>query len=352
VTDPDATAAALATSLGIPRTAESTVVESIVTFLTDKHLLLLLDNCEHLLISVRRLLAAILRGCPRIVVLATSRERLAIQGEHVLPVAPLPLSEADRQLEAGGPAAALFIDRARAVRRDLQLDAKNRTEIADICRHVDGLPLALELAAARMRSLNPADIAERVRTHLDLLSSDGVNSGRHGTLRTVLDWSYGLLGDDARQLFDRMSVFAGSFDLAAAEVVCSGRGIERRQVVDLVTSLVDASMITVGGTEGAVRYSLLETLRRYGAEHLSADLEAEDVRRSHAQHFVRVAEQADQGLRGPEEAQWVKAADLDLDNFRTAHRWMTEHEQVDLALRLSRGLRYYMLFRFRDEVVT
>ena len=149
----------------------------------------------------------------------------------------------------------LFVERARAVRPDLQLDQETLETISGICRHLDGLPLALELAAARMRSLNPADISDRMRSDLDLLSSGGEPSGRHGSLRTVLDWSYGLLGADQRQLFDRLSVFAGSFDLAAAEAVCAGRGIERNRVVDLLTSLVDASMIGVGGDRG--RGSLL-----------------------------------------------------------------------------------------------
>jgi len=351
VTDPEAVAPAVATALGVHRGAGTTVVGSVVTFIGDQEKLLILDNCEHLLGGVRPLVAEVLRGCPRLVVLATSRVQLGINGEHVRPVATLPLSASSAQHAAPGPAVTLFVERARAVRPDLQLDPETLETISGICRHLDGLPLALELAAARMRSLNPADISDRTRSDLDLVSSAGEPSGRHGSLRTVLDWSYGLLGADQRQLFDRLSVFAGSFDLAAAEAVCAGRGIERNRVVELLTSLVDASMVGVGGTEGAVRYALLETLRRYGTEHCGDSPEADAIHRAHAHHYAEVADRADAGLRGPDESLWVAVVDADLDNLRAAQRWILRAGDADLALRLVRGLRYYMLFRFRDEVV-
>ncbi len=352
VTDPSAVAPALATSLGVRRAADASVVESIVGFLMDKRMLLVLDNCEHLLVGIRPLVTEVLRACPWLVVLATSRERLAVEGEQVCPVRPLPLPDRSATSEMSNPAVSLFVDRARAVRPDLRLDEKNLAHIADVCVHLDGLPLALELAAARVRSLNPADLSDRVRARLDLLSPAGEDhSGRHDTLRTVLDWSYGLLSIAHRQLFDRLSVFAGTFDLTAAEAVCSGGASTAEPVVDLMTSLVDASMINVGATEGTVRYSLLETLRNYGAEHLHQDREADAIRFAHAFHYARAAEDADRGLRGVDEAIWVKIVHSDLDNYRAAHRWMVRLASSDLALRLCRGLRYYMLFRFRDEVV-
>ena len=351
VTDPEAVAPAVATALGVHRGAGTTVVESVVAFIGDQEKLLILDNCEHLLGGVRPLVAEVLRGCPRLTVLATSRVQLGINGEHVRPVATLPLSASPARRDAPSPAERLFVERARAVRPDLRLDGDTLKEIGSICRRLDGLPLALELAAARMRSLNPADISDRMRSGLDLLSSGGEQSGRHGSLRTVLDWSYGLLGAEQRQLFDRLSVFAGSFDVAAAEAVCAGRGIERNRVVDLLTALADASMVGVGGTGGAVRYTLLETLRRYGTEHCGDSPEAAATHRAHASHYAEFADQADVGLRGPDEARWVAVVDGDLDNLRAAQRWMIRAGQSDLALRLARGLRYYMLFRFRDEVV-
>jgi predicted ATPase/DNA-binding SARP family transcriptional activator len=352
LTEPAAVAPALATSLGVRRQPDAGVVDSVVHFLASKRLLLVLDNCEHVLDGVRPLVDAILRGCPRVVVLATSRERLGINGERVQPVAPLPLPDSERPLDVTAPAVALFVDRARAVRPDLRLGAANLAAIVDVCRHLDGLPLSLELAAARIRSLNPADLSARMAGHLELLSPGGPDGGRHSTLRGVLDWSYNLLTPTQRRLFDRLSVFSGSFDLSAAEEVGTGDGIECGQVVELLAALVDASMITVGATEGRVRYSLLETLRAYGWTHLSHQDEADTVRLRHASHFASVAERADLGLRGPDESAWVTIIDRELGNLRAAHQWLVRTAQVELALRLSRGLHYYMLFRFRDEVVS
>ena len=352
LTDSAAVAPALATSLGVRRTPDAGVVDSVVGFLAPKRLLLVLDNCEHVLHGARPLVEAILRGCPGVVILATSRERLGVHGERVQPVDPLPLPDSERPLDVTAPAVALFVDRAHAVRPDLQLGAANLAAIVGVCRHLDGLPLSLELAAARMRSLNPADLSARMADHLDLLSPTGADAGRHSTLRGVLDWSYDLLTPTQRRLFDRLSVFSGSFDLSAAEAVGSGDGIEGGQMVDLLASLVDASMINVGATEGRIRYSLLETLRAYGWSHLSHQDEADTVRLRHASHFASVAEQADLGLRGPDEAAWVTIIDRELGNLRAAHQWLVRTAHVELALRLSRGLHYYMLFRFRDEVVS
>jgi predicted ATPase/DNA-binding SARP family transcriptional activator len=351
LTGSTAVAPALATSLGVRQQAGTDVVDSVAHFLAPKRLLLVLDNCEHVLDGVRPIVEAILRGCPRVVVLATSRERLGIGGEWVQPVAPLPLPDSERPLDASAPAVALFLDRARAVRPELQLGPDNLAAIVGVCRHLGGLPLSLELAAARIRSLNPADLSARMAGHLELLSPGGPDAGRHGTLRRVLDWSYNLLTPSQRRLFDRLSVFSGGFDLSAAEEVGAGGGIERGQVVDLLATLVDTSMITVGATEGRIRYSLLETLRAYGWSHLS-DQEADAVRSRHAGHFASVAEQADLGLRGPDEAAWVTVVDRELGNLRAAHQWSVRTGQAELALRLSRGLHYYMLFRFRDEVVS
>jgi predicted ATPase/DNA-binding SARP family transcriptional activator len=352
LTEAAAVAPALATSLGVRRQPDADVVDSLAHFLAPKQLLLVLDNCEHVLDGVRPLVAAILRGCPRVVVLATSRERLGTNGERVQPVAPLPLPDSERPLDVTAPAVALFVDRARAVRPDLRLDAANVAAIVGVCRDLDGLPLALELAAARIRSLNPVDLSARVAGHLELLSTPGHDEGRHSTLRGVLDWSYHLLTPTQRRLFDRLSVFSGGFDLSAAEEVGSGDGIDGGQVVDLLATLVDASMVTVGTTEGRARYSLLETLRGYGWSHLSSQDDADTVRLRHASHFASVAEQADVGLRGPDEPAWVAVVDRELGNLRAAHRWLVRTAHVELALRLSRGLHYYMLFRFRDEVVS
>jgi predicted ATPase len=352
LSDPSAVAPALATLLGVRRQPGAGVVDSIAAFLAPKRLLLVLDNCEHVLEGVRPLVKAILRGCPAVVVLATSRERLAMDGERVRPVAPLPLPDRAGPPDPTAPAVALFVDRALAVRPDLDLDPDNLTAIADVCRQLDGLPLSIELAAARIRSLNPVDLSARMVGRLDLLSPADAGTGRHGTLRAVLDWSYNLLTPAQQRLFDRMSVFSGSFDLAAAEKVGSGGGIEAGQVIDLLADLVDASMLTVGATDGNVRYSLLETLRGYGSEHLRRHGDADAICLQHASHYASLAEQADRGLRGPDEAEWVAIVDRELGNLRAAQQWLVQTARLELALRLSRGLHYYMLFRFRDEVVS
>ena len=351
VTDPSAVSAAVATSLGVRRSAETSVVESLVDYLAQRRMLLVLDNCEHLLEGVQPLAESLLRGCPWLVVLATSRARLAVTGEHVRPVAPLPVPASGERPDPTTPAVALFVQRAHAVRPELHLDEDTLANVAEICRQLDGLPLALELAAARLRSLNPTDLLDRMRTRLDLLSPTADHAGRHATLRAVLDWSYELLPTVQQRLFDRLSVFAGGFDLAAVEEVCCGGGVAREDVVDLLTSLVDASMVTVGPAANRVRYTMLETLRQYAVEHLE-DPDAGSVRLAHARHFAAFAERADRGLRGPAEARWVGIVDEELDNFRAAHRTMIEAGRADLALQLVRGLRYYMLFRFRDEVVS
>ena len=293
LTDPAAVAPALATSLGVRRQPDAGVVDRSPTSSLPSGL----PTGAGQLRARPRGGPAARRGdpgaCPRVVVLATSRERLAIKGERVQPVGRLPLPDTERLLDATAPAVALFVDRARAVRPDLDLGAVNLAAIVDVCRNLDGLPLSLELAAARIRSLNPVDLAARMAARLDLLSPADADAGRHSTLRAVLDWSYNLLTPTQRRLFDRLSVFSGSFDLAAAEAVGSGDGIGRGQLVDLLASLVDASMISVGATDGRVRYSLLETLRGYGAEHLGAGGEADAVRLRHARHYASIAEQAD-----------------------------------------------------------
>jgi len=355
LTDAAAVEPALTTVLGVQRQAGAGTVEALLAFLAPKRLLLVMDNCEHVLSGVRPLLDAILSGCPGVGVLATSRTPLGVAGERLRPIAPLPLSlpDLDGSCVLDSPAATLFLDRARAVRPDLDATGTNLVRVIDVCTRLDGLPLAIELAAARVRSLNPADLADRLTDPFDLLSAIGASaSGRHGTMRAVLDWSYHLLGAAQRRLFDRLSVFAGGFTLAAAEGVCAGSGVGRSDVVDLLTDLVDASMVTAGPTTGETRYSLLETLRQYGLLRLDDDGDVETFRLAHARYFAAQVNRADRGLRGPDEELWVGVVDRDLDNLRSAHRWAVEHENADLALEMSSGLRYYALYRFRDEVVS
>jgi predicted ATPase/DNA-binding SARP family transcriptional activator len=355
LTDAAAVEPALSTVLGVQRRVGVGGVESVLAFLAQMRLLLVLDNCEHVLSGVRPIADAILSRCPGVAVLATSRTPLGVVGERLRPIAPLPLPlpGPGRSSALDSPAVKLFLDRARAVRPELDVTGTNLDRAVDVCIRLDGLPLAIELAAARVRSLNPADLAARLTDPFDLLSGIGTSVvGRHGTMQAVLDWSYNLLGTGQRRLFDRLSVFAGGFTLAAAEEVGTGFGVVRTEVVDLLTDLVDASMVTAGPTTGATRYSLLEMLRQYGLHHLNDRGSAETFRLAHARYFAAQVARADRGLRGPDEEHWVGVVDRDLDNLRSAHRWAVEHNNADLALVVSSGLRYYALYRFRDEVVS
>jgi predicted ATPase/DNA-binding SARP family transcriptional activator len=345
VTDGTAVAHALAAAVGATQQPGSDIERSVLAFLTSRRGLLVLDNCEHLLDEAARLVHAILRNCPDVTVLATSRTALGIPGEALRPTAPLPVP-APGAVES--PAVRLFLDRALAVRPDLDLSATNLEHVAAVCRRLDGLPLAIELAAARIRSLNPADLAARVDDGFGLLTAArSTVAERHRTLRAVVDWSYALLQPDEQRLLGRLSVFAGGFTLVAAEQVGGGDTF-----IDALTALVDGSLVTAGSTSDHVRYTMLETIRAYSAELSLASGELPKIRRTHAEYFVSLAEQAGRGLRGPQEGRWMTALDADVGNLRAAHRWAIGETDVDLALRLSAALYQYVLYRFSDEVVS
>jgi predicted ATPase/DNA-binding SARP family transcriptional activator len=345
VTGGTAVAHAVAAAVGATQQPGWDIQRSMLAFLTPRRLLLVMDNCEHLLNDAARLAQAILRECPQVTILATSRAALGVPGERLRPTAPLPVPEPGT---VDSPAVRLFVDRALAVRPDLDLGAANLAHLAAVCRQLDGLPLAIELAAARIRSLNPADLADRIGDRFALLATTrSTIVTRHRTLRAVVDWSYALLRPDEQRLLGRLSVFAGGFTLTAAEQVCGGD-----TVVDALAALVDGSLLLVGSTAGQVRYTMLETIRAYGTELLRASGEMSALRRAHAELFVTLAEQSGLGLRGPEEGRWMTALDADIDNLRAAHRWAVEQNDVGLALRLSAGLYQYVLYRFHDEVVS
>lgn len=345
VTDGAAVALAVATASGARRQPGADATESLIAFLASREILLVVDNCEHVLADAAGLVTRILRRCPAVTVLATSRAALAVPGEHLHPTAPLPVPDGSGDA-AASPAVRLFTARARAVRPDLEVDAANLAHIAEVCRRVDGLPLALELAAARLRSLNPADLAARLVSPADLLTGPRTAEPRHSTLRAVIDWSYALLSPAEQRLFARLSVFAGGFALAAAEQVCGEPAL-----LDVLTALVDNSLVTAGPTAGTVRYSMLETLRDYGRDLVERRGEADTLRDAHAAWCAALAEEAGRGLRGPEEARWIATVQADLDNLRAAHRHAVRRGDTDLTLRLSAGLALSVLYRFPDEVV-
>lgn len=345
---------AVAVTLGAQQRPEATVEDWIVDLLRNKHLFLVVDNCEHVLDAIAMLLETVLRACPRVVVLATSRERLGIDGEHVMVVEPLdlPAPGTDALASMLRPASVqLFCDRGAAARPGFALTAANAAAVADICRRLDGVPLALELAAARVRSISVREVAERLdQRFLFLTGGPRTAPSRQQTLLATVDWSYGLLSAAEQRVFDRLSVFAGSFTREAVDAVCDDGTLDE-PTDNVMVGLADKSMVLADITESKSRYRLLETLREYGRGRL-ADNDATETARRHAEYFVSLAESAAEQLRGRDEPAAMASLDVELDDLRAAHRWAIEEDEVDLCLRLSAALRWYALWRIRPEVCT
>jgi predicted ATPase/class 3 adenylate cyclase len=337
VTDPAAVLETLAATLDVRPYPGRALGDTVLEYLTPKQLLIVLDNCEHLLAAVADLVEEIVKRCPRAAVLATSREGLALPGEQIVAVPALELPQADAGPDAIGQAEAvrLFCDRAVAANADFALTARNSTPVAQLCRRLDGIPLAIELAAARVRSLSPEDLVSRLNQRFKLLTRGSRASlERHQTLRNAIDWSYDLLSEPERVALRRMSVFAGSFDLAAAEAVVSAADIDSSDVVDLLTPLVDKSLLDVEPVAGGVRYRLLETIRQYAQERLEASGETSALRGRHLAHYLGLAENAGPHLRSHQQLAWASALALETDNFRAALDWAVEATLYDEGLRL------------------
>jgi predicted ATPase/class 3 adenylate cyclase len=340
-TDADTLSEVVAATLKTARRAGLSLEDSIREFLGAKDLLLVLDNCEQLVDEIGRFTGRLLERCPGIRVLATSREALGIAGEQVYALRALDLPQATTPLEviAASPAVQLFTERARAVRSDFSLDNANAHAIADICGRLDGIPLAIELAAARVVAMSPSDIAGRLDERFRLLTGGRRTAAeRQQTLRSTVDWSYELLETLDRTTYTRLGVFAGSFDAAAAEAVAAGDDIEGWDVLDALTSLVAKSMVIADeDTDSTTHYQLLETLRYYALDHLD---DADRWRRNHARHYAEFAELACQALLGPDEIQWRHRIRRDLDNLRAAVNWALERDTDDalLAVRIVAAL--------------
>lgn len=347
-------AAALATAVGVRQWPEQPAASSLLESLRSAEMLLVVGNCEHVVDVVAPLLASLVQWCPRVSVLATSRERLAIDGEHLWHVEPLavPAAAAEPSALTAVPAVRLLVDRARAVAPDFAVTADTAGPVAAICTRLDGVPLAIELAAAQLRAMSAAEVADRLDDRVRLLAADRrTASGRHQTLRAVAGWSYDLLTDAERQVFDRVSVFAGGFGIDAAEAVAAGGDIDADDVADLLAALVDKSMVTCERSARAARYRMLEFLRRFGRIRLARRGGTARHRRSHARWFVGVAERSEELLHGPSEAEAVARLDLEFANLRAAHRWLVSAGDVDDALRLWTALAFYVLFRLSDEIL-
>jgi predicted ATPase/DNA-binding SARP family transcriptional activator len=342
VTAPELVSSTVATTLGVREHSERPLAELLVEHLRTAEALLVLDNCEHLLEPVAVLVGRLLGACSRLQVLVTSRERLGIDGEAVRPVAGLALPEpvADSAAAIGqADAVRLFVERATSVAPSFRLSDATAAAVAQICQRLDGLPLAIELAATRASALGAEHIASRLDDRFSLLT--GGNRAalpRHQTLRAVVDWSYELLSEPERHLFERLAVFVGSFTLDAAEGVCAPD--QAGPVVsELLAHLVDKSLVTAEqGAAPSYRYRLLETLRAYGLERLGQRGETKRLRARHAAWFLALAVKAGDGLRGPQQAAWHDRLEADHGNLRAALEWSLETGDAETAMRLVGSL--------------
>jgi predicted ATPase/DNA-binding NarL/FixJ family response regulator len=359
---PDLVPNAVARSLGVYDRPEGSVQDALVDHLRDRQLLLILDNCEHLLEACRELVTAVVSGCAGVRVLCTSRERLGVPGEAAVVLSALELPAIDARVLVAAladvEALRLLADRAVAVAPDFALTDENCAAAGDICRRLDGLPLAIELAAVRLASMTPGDLLARLDDRFRLLTADRrARPGRSQTLRAAVDWSHDLLGPQERILWRRLSVFAGGFGLAAAEAVCSGPGLEREQVVDLIGRLVDASILAMaqGGRHG--RYRMLETVRLYGAERLREAGEEAELARRYAAWYGELISPGDRPWWGaPGQADMLELLDVEWVNVKAALDFCSgstagaEAELPELGLRMAADLWLYWLVRGRYQV--
>ena len=350
--DPDATVQLVASALDVEQRQHLTLERSIEEFIHDQAVLLVLDNCEHVLGAVVPLVQRLSRHCVRLTVLATGRAPLGLPGELVHVLAPLgvPAPGAGGDEVRSAAAVQLFADRAAEARPGFQLDERNLAAAAEICRKLDGLPLAIELAAARMRSIGAEALADRLDQRFALLAGQRASvDPRHQSLHRLVEWSYELLDPADQEAFSHLAAFAGSFDLEAAEVVCrpTPDGFERAARV--VIDLVDRSMVQVVDPDEP-RYRLLETLREFGQERLRETGSLAPVEERHREWFLDVAERAALGLDTADEGRWVSRIDRDLDNFRAAHAGAVAAGDLAVASRLVAALREYSFRRVRYEI--
>jgi predicted ATPase/DNA-binding SARP family transcriptional activator len=335
---PEQVASTVASSLGATTGPADDPVQVVAAVLANESGLLVLDTCEHVLNGAAVLVATVLRQAPDMRVLATSRRPLAVGGEAAWPVPPLGLaSQDDRSVEvvAASPAVSLFTQRAQAVRPDFELSEGNAADVAEICLALDGLPLAIELAAARVDVLGPAAILARLQNRFDILVEGPVDAAeRQQTLRATVDWSVGLLSGEQRDFFARLAAFNGGFDLEAAEAVA---GFDQPDSLVTLSGLVRHSMVV---NEGGERFRLLDTLRAYAVE-LLAELDADDTRRRHAQHYALLAEACEPVIRGGDQRTALKRLRVETPNLRAAIDWSLANGDLEVAMRLAGSLAWF-----------
>jgi predicted ATPase len=311
------------------------LIDTLAEVLRDKQMLLVLDNCEHLLEATSRLVDKVLDSCPRVQIMATSRQALGVEGEVRWPVPPLSVPEpqsapSSEELE-GYESVRLFLQRARGRDPSFSLSVQNALAVAEICRRLEGIPLAIELAAARVGTLSVEQISERLTDSLRLLTGGGkTQMPKQRTLKETLDWSCELLSEDEKKLFGRLSVIAGGWNLEAAEAVGVAGGVEEGEVLDLLSGLVEKSLVVASGSDqGGMRYRLLEPIRQYALERLEDSGETQAAKRAHAGYFLALAEEAEPELFGPRDVKWLERFEGEHDNMRAALSWILEEAQAE-----------------------
>ncbi|MFB9268594.1 hypothetical protein ACFFWD_36670 [Bradyrhizobium erythrophlei] len=337
--DSGAVGHAVAGLLGLTQRPGRSIEQSVTDALRGRHVLLLFDNCEHLIEAIASLVRQVMANCPHVTLLATSREALALDSEQAWPVSPLDVEG------TASAAVRLFVERARAVAPKFPPSTDDPT-ITEVCRQLDGIPLAIELAAARMNAMSPSQLRERLDESFRLLGHGSRRAEkRHQTLRHTVQWSYDLLSSQERAVLARASTFAGGFMLEAAERICVDSG----SVLDALDSLVRKSLVTVERSGPVVRYGMLETVRQFAEEQRNAMGEGDTARLRHAQFF---ADDSDAYFkiwlspRQPEAYQWL---DREIGNLRAAFRWASEHGEIDIAARIASNIGDMARFRVRDE---
>ena len=358
VSDPSLVSQTIATALNVHEAADAPLPDGLLEALRSKHMLLVLDNCEHLVEACASLTHTLLQACPRLHMLVTSRQALGFMGEVAWRVPSLSVPDLERlppfeQLPLYD-AVRLFTERASASRPDFLLTAENAAAVIQICRRLDGMPLAIELAAVRVKMLSVEQIAARLDDALALLvTGNRMAQRRQQTLRATYEWSYALLSEQERMLFRRLSVFAGGWTLEAAQQVCAEPplhtpatqedGVAAFNVFDLLAQLVDKSLVIVAeskvqGEGGQARYALLETLRQYGAEQLAVAGETVVMRKRHLECYLTMAEAAESELRGPKQGAWIERLEMEHDNLRAALSWANKNGAKEEELRLAGAL--------------
>jgi predicted ATPase/DNA-binding SARP family transcriptional activator len=341
LSDPSLLPQALARILGVLEQRDRPLMATLCEHLSSRELLVVLDNCEHLTEACQQLVEILLRSAASVRVLATSRETLGVAGEVTFHVPPLsvPQSEMSAETLVAYEAPSLFIERAACVQPGFRITDTNAPEVARLCTWLDGLPLAIELAAARLNVLSLKEICSRLENRLELLTGrTRSKESRHQTLRAAIDWSYELLSGAERKLFRRLSVFAGGWTLEAAETICSGNDLDPKNIFALMTRLIEKSVVVAQTQSEETRYSILMTLREYAHERLVESDEVENVRSRHLEYFTDFAERAQPLLRGHDVRDWRDRLERESDNIRAALQWALRANQAVKGVRLAGAL--------------